>query len=531
MSVSLRNVLISDAVDPSCVELLQSHGINVTCKQKLPKDQLLQEIKNYDGLIVRSDTKVTADVFAAATSLRVVGRAGTGVDNIDIAAATRKGVIVLNTPGGNSVSACELTCALIAALARNVAQASQSLKEGRWDRKMYTGSELSGKTLAVLGLGRVGREVATRMQAYGMTTIGFDPVVSAESAKQFNVEKMELEEIWPLADYITVHTPLIPQTRNLINEMALNKCKRGVRIVNVARGGIIDEGALLDAIKNGQCAGAALDVFCEEPPKSAVTLELIKHPAVIVTPHLGASTNEAQLRVAVEIAEQFVALAANCPAAVRARYAVTGVVNAPVLAAAMIPTNTPWISLGKELGKLAAKMIQDIVPGTNICIKTKGPGMENRKFLGTAVLVGMLTGHTKNGLNLINAPTLGKDAGIEVSESYEGHSDTPMVTVTVSQGKSVSHLLQGTVRADELPYLLTINDASFGPAGVLLTNSIHLFQCQNCTTNLTAIITELASKGVNISNVTTATGKNVWIAVRTADEFTHDTTIPGIITF
>lgn len=528
--MTLRNVLISDAVDSACVELLQSHGINVTCKYKLPKDQLLQEIKNYDGLIVRSDTKVTADVFAAAATLRVVGRAGTGVDNIDIEAATRKGVIVLNTPGGNSVSACELTCALISGLARNVAQACQSLKEGRWDRKLYTGSELSGKTLAVLGLGRIGREVATRMQAYGMKTIGFDPVVSAESAEQFNVDKLELEEIWPLADYITVHTPLIPQTRNLINETVLNKCKHGVRIINVARGGIVDEAALLDALKDGRCGGAALDVFCEEPPKSAITLELIKHPAVIVTPHLGASTNEAQQRVAVEIAEQFVALATNCSAAERARYVVTGVVNAPVLAAAMIQTNAPWISLANELGKVAAKIIQGAIPGTNICIKTSGSGMEKRNFLGTAVLVGMLTGHTKNGLNLINAPALAKDAGIEVSQSHEGHSDVPTVTVKVSQGKSISHSLQGTVRADDLPYLLTIDDASFGPTGVLLSNNIHLFQCQDRTTNLSAIITQLASKGANISSVATATGKNVWVAVRTA-EFTHKISVPEIISF
>lgn len=531
MSVSIRNVLISDAVDSACVELLQSHGINVTCKYKMPKEQLLQEIKNYDGLIVRSDTKVTAEVFAAATSLRVVGRAGTGVDNIDIDAATRKGVIVLNTPGGNSVSACELTCALISTLARNVAQACQSLKEGRWDRKLYTGSELSGKTLAVLGLGRIGREVATRMQSYGMKTIGFDPMVSAEGAKQFNVEKMELDEIWPLADYITVHTPLIPQTRNLINETTLNKCKRGVKVINVARGGIVDEAALLDAIKDGHCGGAALDVFVEEPPKSAVTLELIRHPAVVATPHLGASTNEAQQRVAVEIAEEFVALAANCPAEARARYAVTGVVNAPVLAAAMIQVNTPWIALAKELGKVAAKMIQGAVPGTNICIKTSGAGMESRKFLSTSVLVGMLTGHTKNGLNLINAPALAKEAGITVSQIHDGHSDIPSVTVTVSQGKSVSHSVQGTVKADELPYMLKIDDANFGLAGLLLGNNIQLFQCQDCTANLTAIITQLATRGANIVNVATATGKNVWVAVRTADEFTDNISVPGVVAF
>ncbi|PSN52991.1 hypothetical protein C0J52_01149 [Blattella germanica] len=529
MSVSLRNVLISDAVDSACVELLQSHGINVTCRYKMTKEQLLQEIKNHDGLIVRSDTKVTADVFAAASSLRVVGRAGTGVDNIDIEAATRKGVIVLNTPGGNSISACELTCALISTLARNIPQACQSLKEGRWDRKLYTGSELSGKTLAVIGLGRIGREVASRMQAYGMKTIGFDPMVTAEFAREHNIAKMELEEIWPLADYITVHTPLIPQTRNLINDAVFNKTKKGVKIINVARGGIVDEVALLEALKDGRCGGAALDVFIEEPPKAPHTLELIRHPKVVVTPHLGASTNEAQQRVAVEIAEQFVALAANCSAEERSRYAITGVVNAPVLAAAMIQSNTPWISLAKELGKLVAKLTEGVTPGTKINIATSGAGMENKKFLSTAVMVGMLTGYTKNGLNLINAPSLAKEAGIEVSQLHEGQSEVPTVSVTISQGKSNSHSVRGTVRADELPYLQKIDDACFGQAGVLLDNNVQIFQCQDCTTNLSAIISQLISTGANIMNVATASGKNVWVAVRTAEEYTHNLSLPGVV--
>lgn len=530
MSVTLRNVLISDSVDSSCVELLQRHGINVTCKYKMTKEQLLQEIKNYDGLIVRSDTKVTADVFAAATALRIVGRAGTGVDNIDIEAATRKGVIVLNTPGGNSISACELTCALISTLARNIPQACQSLKEGRWDRKLYSGFELSGKTLAVIGLGRIGREVAIRMQSFGMKIVGFDPMVSREAAQEYDITKMELEEIWPVADFITVHTPLIPQTRNLINEATLNKCKKGVKIVNVARGGIVDEEALLVALKDGRCGGAALDVFCEEPPKSPKTLELICHPKVVVTPHLGASTSEAQQRVAVEIAEQFVALATNCSAEARAAYSVTGVVNAPVLAAAMVHSNAPWIELAKQLGKLSAKLSEGIQPGMKINIITSGSGMESKRFISTAVLVGMLTGHTKNGLNLINAPSLAKDAGIEVSQSHQGPSEISTVSITISLGKSVSHSLQGTVRADEQPYLLTIDGTNFGQTGLLLDNNVKLFQCQDCTTNLAAIISHLTSTGANILNVATATGKNVWVAVRTANQYNENVPLPGVIT-
>ncbi|KAI8125732.1 D-3-phosphoglycerate dehydrogenase [Lucilia cuprina] len=309
MPVDIKNVLVCDAVDSACVDLLKQNGINVDYKLKLPVEELCKEVKNYDAAIVRSDTKITKQVLeAGAGSLKVVGRAGAGVDNIDVPAATENKVIVLNTPGGNSISACELTCILIGTLARPVVPAVQSMKEGRCDRKLYSGSELYGKTLAVLGLGRIGREVGIRMKTWGMRIIGYDPITTAAEAKAVGIEKMELDEIWPLADYITVHTPLIPATRNLISSETLSKCKKGVKVVNVARGGIIDEQAVLDALESGQCAGAAFDVYAEEPPKSEVTKKLINHPKIVATPHLGASTGEAQVRVAVEVAEQFIAL-------------------------------------------------------------------------------------------------------------------------------------------------------------------------------------------------------------------------------
>nr|CAH7760054.1 unnamed protein product [Callosobruchus chinensis] len=323
--MDITKVLVADAVDASCVDLLKKFSIQVDCKYKLPKEQLIAEIPNYNALIVRSDTKVTADVIAAGKNLKVIGRAGAGVDNIDVKAATAKNILVLNTPGGNAISACELTCSLITTLARNVVPGAASLKAGRWDRKLYSGHELYGKTLAILGLGRIGKEVALRMQAWGMRTIGYDPIVSAQDAKKFNVESLTLEQIWPQADYITVHTPLIPATRNLICSAVFNKCKKGVRIVNVARGGIINETDLLAALNSGQCGGAALDVFEQEPPVDKITWELIKHDKVVATPHLGASTTEAQIRVAVEIAEQIVALTKKSK-----EYSVGGVVNRDV---------------------------------------------------------------------------------------------------------------------------------------------------------------------------------------------------------
>ncbi|XP_055379918.1 D-3-phosphoglycerate dehydrogenase [Condylostylus longicornis] len=309
MPVDIKNVLVCDAVDNACIELLQNNGIKVERKLKLTEKELCEEAKNFDGFIVRSDTKITKLILETGKGkLKVVGRAGAGVDNINVEEATANNVLVLNTPGGNSISACELTCILIGALSRHVVPACDSMKRGQWDRKLYSGNELYGKTLAILGLGRIGQEVSRRMNTWGMRVIGYDPITTHEQAKAAGIEKMELDEIWPLADYITVHTPLIPETRDLISAKTLKKCKKGVKVINVARGGIINESDVIDALESGQCGGAAFDVYAEEPPKSEVTKKLISHAKVIATPHLGASTSEAQVRVAVEVAEQFIAL-------------------------------------------------------------------------------------------------------------------------------------------------------------------------------------------------------------------------------
>ncbi|KAF5289298.1 hypothetical protein FQA39_LY15136 [Lamprigera yunnana] len=311
--MQINKVLIADSVDQACIDLLKENNIEVDCKYKLHPNELIKEIRNYDGLVVRSDTKVTKDVIDAAKNLKVIGRAGAGVDNIDIDAATKQKIVVLNAPGGNAVSACELTCSLITILARNVVQGAISLKEGRWDRKLFSGHELYGKVLGIIGLGRIGREIAIRMQAWGMKIVGFDPIVSAEEAAKFNIEFLEFTNIWPIADYITLHVPLLPETKNLIDANVFSQCKKGVKIINVARGGIINELALLEALESGQCGGAGLDVYEREPPTEEHTWRLIKNSKVVATPHLGASTIEAQTRVAVEVAEQFVALTKNNP--------------------------------------------------------------------------------------------------------------------------------------------------------------------------------------------------------------------------
>ncbi|GAU99342.1 hypothetical protein RvY_10361 [Ramazzottius varieornatus] len=299
---NIKKVLITDPIDPTFVQCLRNAGCDVD-EKKLTKDQLISQIADYDALVVRSGTQVTVDVIAAGKNLKLIGRAGTGVDNIDVPAATKHGVWVMNTPGANTISAAEMTCALILALARQIPQACQTLKDGRWDRKLFMGNELMGKTLAILGLGRIGREVATRMRSFGMTIVGFDPFMPAETAAQYGIQFMAPEQIWPVADYITVHVPLLPETENLVCSEVLVKCKRGVKIINAARGGIVNEKDLLKELESGQVGGAALDVFAEEPPGPEVQ-KLLKHSKVVCTPHLGASTTEAQERVAGDLAEQ-----------------------------------------------------------------------------------------------------------------------------------------------------------------------------------------------------------------------------------
>ncbi|XP_023210372.1 D-3-phosphoglycerate dehydrogenase-like [Centruroides sculpturatus] len=343
MSFTIGNVLISESVDPTCAKILQDNGIKTDTKIGLSRDQLIAELKNYDGLVVRSATKVTAEVIEGTDRLKVIGRAGTGVDNIDCNAATRNGVLVINYSP------------------RHLPQACTSLKNGKWDRKLYMGQELLNKTLAIVGLGRIGREVATRMQAFGMKTIGFDPLVPPEESIKFGVKSYDLNDLWTMADYITVHTPLIPQTKNLINDNVFAKCKKGVRIVNCARGGIIDENALLRALESGQCGGAGLDVYTEEPPKNTA---LIQHPKVICTPHLGASTIEAQNRVAVEIAEQFVDLLHGKN--------IMGVVNSASFCQLLSPENKPWADLSTSLGKISSSLIPSGSGDIKVTITTQG---------------------------------------------------------------------------------------------------------------------------------------------------------------
>eukprot|EP00968_Pinguiococcus_pyrenoidosus_P011334 scaffold908_cov228-Pinguiococcus_pyrenoidosus.AAC.5 len=296
-TATLAKILCSDQIDPVCVEIFEKNGHEVDSITGLSEDELCQIIHAYDGLVVRSATKVTAKVMDAATNLKVIGRAGVGIDNIDTPHATRRGIMVMNTPGGNTVSTAQLAVSLICSVARSIPAADISMKAGKWERKAFSGVEISGKTLAIVGCGRIGLVVAKWCKALGMRLIGFDPALPPETAQEYGIEMLSLESIWPQADFITLHTPLTPDTKDLINKETLSKCKDGVRIVNCARGGIVDEAALLEGLQSGKVAGAALDVYSAEPPPEELR-ELIEHPNLISTPHLGASTEEAQINVA-----------------------------------------------------------------------------------------------------------------------------------------------------------------------------------------------------------------------------------------
>ena len=413
-------ILITDPIEQSCVDILTREGFQVDAKPGLPAEEIKKIIGEYAALVVRSGTKVTADIIEKATSMKVIGRAGAGVDNIDSKAASAKGIIVMNTPGGNTISTAEHTMSMIMALARNIPNAHASLVAGKWDRKKFMGTEVYGKTLGIAGLGKIGREVATRAQAFGMTTIGYDPVLAADVAGKMNVELVPLEEIFRRSDFITVHTPLNNETRGLLNEETIAKCKKGVRLINCARGGIIDEAALLKALDSGHVAGAAIDVYTEEPPKD---FTLVKHPKVVATPHLGASTEEAQEKVAIQIAEQIAD-------ALKDR-GIVGAVNAAALQAGIPNEIVPFLTLAEKLGKLQAQVMKGQLK--ELTIELSGDLLHRHaELLKAGVLRGLFSKLMSQPVNYINAPVLAQSMGVRISEKKEVESENYNNLLTIS---------------------------------------------------------------------------------------------------
>jgi len=405
-------VLVADPISERGVSELAEGGLlDVTVKTGLKEDQLLEIIGEYSGLVVRSQTKVTAKVIEAATLLKVVGRAGVGVDNVDQEAATKRGIIVMNTPGGNTISTAEHAFSLMMSLARNIPQADASLKGGKWDRKSFEGVELYGKTLAILGMGRIGTEFARRAIAFGMRVLAYDPYLSASRARSLQVELVEkLDDIVPQADFITMHMPLTDETKHMLNRDRLAMAKKGLRIINCARGGLIDEAALYDALKSKQVAGAALDVFEQEPP--AAGYPLLSLPNVVFTPHLGASTAEAQENVGIEVAQQI--RAALLTGEIR------NAVNMPSVDAKTMALLGPHIELGQKLGVFLSQIVAKRVDSLNISFH--GKVYENDTTpITRSILTGFLRKAGGGEVNIVNAPSFAANLGLKVTEARDNN--------------------------------------------------------------------------------------------------------------
>src|SRR3954464_13348950 len=400
---SKPKVLIADELAPEAVQIFKDRGLEVEVKVGLKPKELIEIIAGFDGLAVRSATKATADVIAAAKNLKVIGRAGIGVDNIDIKAATARGICVMNTPFGNNITTAEHTVALMMALARHLPQADRTTHQGKWEKSKFVGVELYAKTLGIVGCGNIGSIVADRAQGLKMKVIAYDPYLSPERAADLGVDKVELPELLKRADFITLHTPLTDKTRNIIDAKSIAQMKKGVRIINCARGGLVDEQALREALDSGRVAGAAFDVFVEEPATKNV---LFGHPNVVATPHLGASTNEAQENVALQVAEQM------------SDYLLTGAisnaVNFPSITAEEAPKLKPFIDLAEKLGSFAGQLTETGI--AKVTITYEGHVAEMKiKALTSAALSGLLR-PMLGDVNVVSAPVVARERGMVVDE-------------------------------------------------------------------------------------------------------------------
>jgi D-3-phosphoglycerate dehydrogenase len=459
----MPKVLIADKLSPAAVAIFRERGVDADVKTGLAKEELIKIVDQYDAIAIRSATKLTADVLRAAKNLKVIGRAGIGVDNVDIPAATAAGVIVMNTPFGNSITTAEHAISLMLALARELPAANASTQSGKWEKNRFMGVEITGKVLGLIGAGNIGSIVADRARGLKMRVIAFDPYLSQERANDLGVEKVELHDLLARADFITLHVPLTAETKNILSADAIAKTKKGVRIINCARGGLIDEHALKAAIDNGHVAGAALDVFEVEPAKENI---LFGSDRVVATPHLGASTTEAQENVALQVAEQI------------SDYLLTGAItnalNMPSISASEAQKVRPWISLAEKLGSFAGQLTGTSLTGVEIIFEGT-PSLLNTRALTQAALTGLLKPILAE-VNMVNAPVIAKERGIKVSETrrdaqgiYEGY-----IKLVVSMSDGTTRRVAGTVFSDGRPRLIQIKDigldAEFAPHMLYVVN-------------------------------------------------------------
>jgi len=458
----MPRVLISDKLSPAAVAIFKERGVDVDVKPGLDKEELARIIHDYDGLAIRSATKVTAKLLERAEKLKVVGRAGIGVDNVDIPAATARGVIVMNTPFGNSITTAEHAIALMFALARQIPSADASTQAGKWEKNRFMGVEITGKVLGIIGCGNIGSIVATRAIGLKMRVIAFDPFLNAERAAELGVEKVELDDLLKRADFITLHTPMTAQTKNILSAENIAKTKKGVRIINCARGGLVDEKALREALDSGHVAGAAFDVFTEEP---ATANPLFGHPNVVATPHLGASTTEAQENVALQVAEQM--------SDYLMRGAIANAVNFPSITAEEAPKLKPFIALAERLGSFAGQLTDSPITKVTIVYEGAVAGLKI-KALTAAAIAGLLRPLLAD-INVVSAPSVAAQRGVvieEVTRAAQGDYES-LITLTVTT-PAMDRAVAGTVFHDGKPRILSIKDikvdAEFAPWMIYVTN-------------------------------------------------------------
>jgi len=440
----MTKVLISDKLDPLAVEIFEKKGVTVDFKPGLTPKEITDIINQYDGLAIRSSTTVTTELLAKATNLKVIGRAGIGIDNIDVKAATDKGVIVMNTPFGNSITTAEHAIAMMFALARQIPEANASTHAGKWEKKKFMGTELFGKTLGVIGCGNIGGIVADRAIGLKMNVIAFDPFLTEERAIEIGVEKVELDALFERADFITLHVPKNEHTIGIINAESIAKMKDGVNIINCARGGLIIEDDLKAALDSGKVAGAALDVFEIEPAKDN---PLFGHPDLVCTPHLGAATSEAQVNVALQVAEQMADYLNNG--------AITNALNMPSISAEDAPRLKPYMKLAQQLGSFAGQIFESAIE--SISIEYQGTIAELNVKPLTSILVANLLQHQLESVNMVNAMTAAQSRGIETSETVSGSSKDwrSVITLTVTtNGKT--RTLSGTLFTGKEPRIVNI---------------------------------------------------------------------------
>ncbi len=483
-------VLISDNLAPAGAQILRDAGLEVDINTGLPPEELKKIIGNYDGLVIRSATKVTADVIECATNLKVIGRAGIGLDNVDIPAASQKGIVVMNAPDGNATTAAEHAISMMMALSRNIPQATASMKEGKWEKKSFMGREVTGKTLGIVGIGRIGGIAASRAQGLKMKTIAYDPFLPKEIADKIGVELVDLLELARRSDYITVHVPLTKETKGLLSTEFFSNMKKDAMFIDCARGGVCDEDALYDALVEGKIAGAALDVFATEPT-SLENCKLLGLKNFICTPHLGASTSEAQENVALIIAEQL--------ADYLNKGAVTNAVNVPSVSDDVLAQVGPYITLGEMLGNMHMQIAKGGVE--EVTIEFCGELAElNTSPITVGFLKGLFTPILKDAVNYVNAPIIAKERGIRVVESKtEQATDfTNLLSIKVNT-KEGENVLAGTVFGKKEPRLVRLNSFRLEalPAGPML-----LVYNNDVPGVIGALGTTIGKAGVNISRMT-----------------------------